>query len=245
MLDSLLSALRQQDREKLERICFESKREDDDEDDDDVSDEGVLCGKADPNQVFLVDRNNPNNPNAEYRKKFNQLPPLVCPKPDEDREARAAVDRVVRVLQGQLPKPTRVDRVHKGGSFGRRTSVRDRYDVDLPVFVNGLDYQDKDQVDKLLMHVEEALKAEGVADDGHIEKKPDRCMVHLWSKGWWMDVLLLRNEAEGVGPGMAGIGAMCSGKSWLDRCSRCPRRRFARWRVSRWTEPASAEWRRP
>lgn len=51
MLDSLLSALRQQDREKLERICFESKREDDDEDDDDVSDEGVLCGKADPNQV--------------------------------------------------------------------------------------------------------------------------------------------------------------------------------------------------
>lgn len=59
-------------------------------------------------QVFLVDRNNPNNPNAEYRKKFNQLPPLVCPKPDEDREARAAVDRVVRVLQGQLPKPTRV-----------------------------------------------------------------------------------------------------------------------------------------
>lgn len=95
------------------------------------------------------------------------------------------------------------------------------------------------------VQVEEALKAEGVADDGHIEKKPDRCMVHLWSKGWWMDVLLLRNEAEGVGPGMAGIGAMCSGKSWLDRCSRCPRRRFARWRVSRWTEPASAEWRRP
>lgn len=47
MLESLLCALRQQDREELERGWYESKREDD----DDWSDEGVLCSKQDPNQV--------------------------------------------------------------------------------------------------------------------------------------------------------------------------------------------------
>ncbi len=43
--------------------------------------------------------------------------------------------------------------MHKGGSFGRRTSVRCRFDVDLLVFVNGLDCRDMDQVDELLLHV--------------------------------------------------------------------------------------------
>ncbi len=46
-----------------------------------------------------------------------------------------------------------VDRVHKGGSFGRRTSVRGRFDVDLLGFVNGLDTGDREQVEALLHKV--------------------------------------------------------------------------------------------
>ncbi len=47
MLESLLCALRQQDREELARGHYESAPGDDDY----VSDEGVLCSKVDPNQV--------------------------------------------------------------------------------------------------------------------------------------------------------------------------------------------------
>lgn len=46
-----------------------------------------------------------------------------------------------------------VDRVHKGGSYGRKTSVQGHFDVDLLVFVNGLDCQDTAQVDALLLQV--------------------------------------------------------------------------------------------
>ncbi len=46
-----------------------------------------------------------------------------------------------------------VDRVHVGGSFGRRTSVRRRFDVDLWVFVNGLDTSDSRTVNGLLASV--------------------------------------------------------------------------------------------
>lgn len=69
--------------------------------------------------------------------------------------------------------------MHKGGSFGRRTSVRDRYDVDLPVFVNGLDYQDKDQVDKLLMHV--GAMQVIIAPDMCSQLQGRACVAHLTS----------------------------------------------------------------
>lgn len=50
----------------------------------------------------------PDNPNATYRREFNQLPSLVHPTPKEKRAASAAVDRVAQVLKRQLPKPNRV-----------------------------------------------------------------------------------------------------------------------------------------
>ncbi len=46
-----------------------------------------------------------------------------------------------------------VDRVHVGGSFGRRTSVRNLFDVDLLVFVNGLEAFDGHGVGRLLDEV--------------------------------------------------------------------------------------------
>lgn len=52
-----------------------------------------------------------------------------------------------------------VDRVHVGGSFGRRTSVRCRFDVDLLVFVNGMDAHDGERVQALLEHVSSRLCA--------------------------------------------------------------------------------------
>lgn len=46
-----------------------------------------------------------------------------------------------------------VDRVHVGGSLGRRTSVQRRFDVDLLVFVNGLDTSNKARIQGLLTFV--------------------------------------------------------------------------------------------
>ncbi len=63
------------------------------------------AGAAGCSQVFL---GAPDNPNAAYRREFNQLPSLVCPTREEERAAKAAVKRVVGVLQQQLPKPNRV-----------------------------------------------------------------------------------------------------------------------------------------
>ncbi len=58
-----------------------------------------------PQQVFM---GAPSSPSAGYRKMFNSLPGRVCPTAAEDKAARAAVDRVVSVLQQQLPQGSRV-----------------------------------------------------------------------------------------------------------------------------------------
>ncbi len=47
--------------------------------------------------------------------------------------------------------------MHVGGLFGRRTSVRCRFDVDLLVFVNGLDARDGERAKELLEHVSRPL----------------------------------------------------------------------------------------
>lgn len=60
-------------------------------------------------QVFMGP---PSSPSPGYRKVFNSLPSRVCPTGVEDTAARAAVDRVVRVLQEQLPQASRVNPRH-------------------------------------------------------------------------------------------------------------------------------------
>lgn len=141
------------------------------------------------------------SPSREYLARFNELPQQVCPTQREDEEARAAVHRVTELLRQELPRACRVDRVHVGGSFGRRTSVRGCFDVDLLVFINDLDTSYEHRVYNLLDFVASVLvSAPGVCDGGRIETKPELCLVQLTSRGVGMDVLLVHNEAVDMAP---------------------------------------------
>lgn len=51
------------------------------------------------------------NPSREYTARFNELPRLVCPTPQEDADARAAVHRVAELLRQELPKACRVSAI--------------------------------------------------------------------------------------------------------------------------------------
>lgn len=69
---------------------------------------------------------------------------MICLGPDESAELYACDSAPVTCPDRQ------VDRVHVGGSFGRRTSVRGCFDVDLLVFINDLDTSYEHRVYNLL-----------------------------------------------------------------------------------------------
>ncbi|KAG2483935.1 hypothetical protein HYH03_017255 [Edaphochlamys debaryana] len=126
----------------------------------------------------------------EYMRRINNLPSaLVVPPEEESRAASQAVHRVTQVLQ-TLPT-VRVDRVHRGGSSGRKTSVRVRSDVDMLAMVTGLDpvrqpYDTRRMFDEVVCELERRL---GVKVKG----EPARQLCQLSLGGVKLDVLLARN----------------------------------------------------
>ncbi|PNG99601.1 hypothetical protein TSOC_014616, partial [Tetrabaena socialis] len=123
-----------------------------------------------------------------YVRCFNELPTRVTPQGGAEG---AAIDAIVSVLH-RLPK-VGVYRVHKGGSYGRNTHVRGRFDVDLLVFVNGFDPADERHVERVLQQAAAMLEQEL----GCVAKcKPELQMLQLTVHGGVeMDVLFVSNVA--------------------------------------------------
>ncbi|KAG2494106.1 hypothetical protein HYH03_007745 [Edaphochlamys debaryana] len=129
---------------------------------------------------------------GEYIRRVNQLPTIyVIPSDEEVRAASRAIATVARVLYG-VPR-VRVDRVHVGGSFGRKTSVKGRFDVDLSVFVNRFNPERDPK------GAAEALEAAALQLEQHtgvnVTRRPGVYMVQLTWEGVHMDVPLVRNVA--------------------------------------------------
>ncbi|KAG2494129.1 hypothetical protein HYH03_007767 [Edaphochlamys debaryana] len=122
---------------------------------------------------------------------MNQLTAaFVVPGEEEVAQARAAVSTVVKVLQ-KVPE-VKVDRVHVGGSFGRKTSVKGRFDVDLSVFVNGLD-PDPHEAATVLQAAASRLE---VCMAVPVRQKPGMRMLEFTWDELEVDLCLVQNVAR-------------------------------------------------
>ncbi|GFR42301.1 hypothetical protein Agub_g3201, partial [Astrephomene gubernaculifera] len=139
-----------------------------------------------PSKVYFMD----GTTCGTYLRRFNDLPNLVTPSDEENEASREAVDRVARTLHAL--DEVSVDRVHKGGSFGRKTSVRGRFDVDLPVFANNLPADPASSV--VLMRQKLGVK--------EVQLKIEKNLLQFEADGVDMDVLLLHNLAKGQPAGV-------------------------------------------
>ncbi|KAG2494117.1 hypothetical protein HYH03_007755 [Edaphochlamys debaryana] len=112
----------------------------------------------------------------------------------EASEAGYAIDTVVQALQ-KVPG-VKVDRVKVGGSFGRKTSVKGRFDVDLSVFVNGLDPElDPQRAAEALNAAAAKLNPLDIRD---VHKHAKACMIQFTLQDVKMDVVLVPNFATHV-----------------------------------------------
>jgi hypothetical protein len=112
------------------------------------------------------------------------------PRDWEDVDAGRAINTIVNALHG-LPMWS-VDRIAKGGSFGKATSVRGSFDVDLVVFVNplgGRDFIPEAERRDMLAAAADALRRRGA----RVLKVGDR-RIKLQYAGVEMDVVLVENR---------------------------------------------------
>ncbi|GFR42314.1 hypothetical protein Agub_g3221 [Astrephomene gubernaculifera] len=177
------------DFQELEAVLAKLNLQGEEEEEEDGKEGFVLqSGRSvnPPSKVYFMD----GTTCGTYLRRFNDLPNLVIPSDEENEASRKAVDRVARTLHAL--DEVSVDRVHKGGSFGRKTSVKGRFDVDLPVFANNLPADPASSAD--LMRQKLGVK--------EVQLKIEKNLLKFEADGVHMDVLLLHNLAKGQPAGV-------------------------------------------